>query len=535
MNKRSLKRYGMTMFTAMMAAVLLFAGGFASPVSADLPDPTKKASLTVHKYASVTPSTTPGDGLALAQTDADALGKPLEGAKFSLSYITDQAGVTSTTDPATVATNAAVSELTTDANGEVKWTDLTQGYYVLKETSAPAGYTASAPTIITLPMGITADGSGFNYDVHVYPKNVSDAGLTKTTDSEGFYEEGDTVSWTIEGALDVTPALLAVAAPATPAVAADYGTITATDILDPRLIYTAKTAKLSLIGGSTGAVALTVDTDYTETYTPGVAGADGTIVWTLTPAGVMKVISSGSTGIKVEVDTKLGDVTGTSGQITNDATLDQAPPENDTTDVVDPDPEVIDPGVKPEIKLAGVEILKVDSLDQTQKLDGAQFKISDSEANAAAGKFLTTEGAYKTTAELVAPEKHVETTTGDNPETVEVEKGWGYIAGVAVSDTAPTDYYLVETKVPANPDATSDLQYIMKQSAIKVTVPSTGNGTATVLNQLEGNPPIPGEKPTFVLPTTGGMGTVLFTVIGLALMIFAAILIKRNKKENASA
>ncbi len=526
------------MFAAMMAAVLLFAGVFTSPVSAELPDPSKKASLTVHKYGTATPSTTPGDGMALSGADAADLGEPLKGARFKLSYITDQTSVNSESEPAdfTGANTTVISELTTDANGEAKWSDLEQGYYILEETRAPIGYVKSAATIITLPMGITADGTGFNYDVHVYPKNVSKAPITKTTDSEGYYEEGDIVSWTIEGKLNVTPAMLAVAAPATPAVAADYGTITATDILDPRLIYTAKSAEVSLIGGSDGAVPLTVDTDYVEVYTPGVAPADGTITWTLTPAGIQKLIDSESTGIKVDLNTTLGNVTGgNSGQISNDATLNQDPPENDATGVVDPEPEVIGPGVKPEINLAGIEILKVDSVDQTQKLNGAEFKISDSEANAKAGKFLTTEGVYKTTAELVAPEAHVVTTTGDNPETLIVEKGWGYITGIEVSTTAPTDYYLVETKVPANPDTTSDLQYIKKQSAIKVTVPTTGDGTATVLNQLEGNPPITGEKPTFILPTTGGMGTVLFTLIGLAFMIVAIILIIRNKKENENA
>ncbi len=547
MSKKLFKKLSITAFAVMMTVGVLL-GGVVTPVSAtsgrDLPDPNKECSVTVHKYSAVAPSSQAGNGLELSEAEAAALGKPLPGATFTLSYITDQGAVTSATDPATVATNAAVDpdgtggpltgNVVTDANGLATWGGLDQGYYVLKEISTPgAGYpTVSAPTIITLPMGITEDGTGFNYDVHVYPKNVSNSKLTKTTNNNDYYEEGDTVSWKIDAALNTGTGWLSYVNSSS---VTEYGEVTINDLLDPRLSYTAKSAKLTALGGAAGPVALTVDTDYTETIIPPTAPETRTTIeWKLNDSGMKKLVDAKATSVRVDIDTVLKDVTDAdSGVIKNGASFLQVPADPLITV---PPTVTIEPGIEPEIKLAGIEIQKVDSKDTTLKLDGAKFKVADSAANAAAGKFLTNLGNYKTTAELTTGETHVEVTTGDNPGTTDIiEKGWGYVTGLPKPTDAAKDYYLVETAVPTNPNAATDggLHYIMKQEPVKVSLPTEGNGMATVANQLEGNPPITGEKPTFVLPTTGGMGTILFTVAGLALMVGAVILIRRNKKVNA--
>lgn len=59
----------------------------------------------------------------------------------------------------------------TDTSGKTSATDLDQGLYLLVETSVPENVTCTVnPFFVSLPM-TTIDGSAWNYDVTVYPKN----------------------------------------------------------------------------------------------------------------------------------------------------------------------------------------------------------------------------------------------------------------------------------------------------------------------------------------------------------------------------
>ncbi|MFV0364526.1 MAG: LPXTG cell wall anchor domain-containing protein [Suipraeoptans sp.] len=55
-----------------------------------------------------------------------------------------------------------------------------------------------------------------------------------------------------------------------------------------------------------------------------------------------------------------------------------------------------------------------------------------------------------------------------------------------------------------------------------------------VLNQKPTDPPIEGEdKPTFQLPVTGGIGTMIFIIVGLTLIVGALLVIVKNRKRRA--
>ena len=59
----------------------------------------------------------------------------------------------------------------TDQNGKTGDTNLEQGLYLVIETRVPENVTSTTdPFLVSLPM-TTIDGSGWNYDVTVYPKN----------------------------------------------------------------------------------------------------------------------------------------------------------------------------------------------------------------------------------------------------------------------------------------------------------------------------------------------------------------------------
>ena len=119
----------------------------------------------------------------------------------------------------TAVKNGGVAMTETDATGHTSASGLEQGLYLVVETRVPENVTSTCnPFLISLPM-TTIDGSEWNYDVTVYPKNqTGNPDLSKTvreaknstgkhngslTDIEDGYEHtasasiGDTVDYQI--------------------------------------------------------------------------------------------------------------------------------------------------------------------------------------------------------------------------------------------------------------------------------------------------------------------------------------------------
>ena len=70
-----------------------------------------------------------------------------------------------------MAANGSTAMPETDENGYSKVDGLAQGLYLLVETKVPENVTSTtAPFLVSLPM-TTVDGSGWNYDLTLYPKN----------------------------------------------------------------------------------------------------------------------------------------------------------------------------------------------------------------------------------------------------------------------------------------------------------------------------------------------------------------------------
>ena len=84
-----------------------------------------------------------------------------------------QTNATSTKDALEkyMAANGGTAMPETDENGYSKVDGLAQGLYLLVETRVPENVTSTtAPFLVSLPM-TTVDGSGWNYDLTLYPKN----------------------------------------------------------------------------------------------------------------------------------------------------------------------------------------------------------------------------------------------------------------------------------------------------------------------------------------------------------------------------
>ena len=144
----------------------------------------------------------------------------------------------------------------------------------------------------------------------------------------------------------------------------------------------------------------------------------------------------------------------------------------------------------------GIQIKKVDT--QGTVLQGAKFKIATSEANAKNGTFLSDENGI------------IEVTTGAD--------GMATIEGLAYNDDETArDYWLVETQAPTYEENGEPKAYTLLGEPLRVAVDGDSHTVAVeVVNR----------KP-FSLPLTGGIGTVLFTAVGIAIIVIA----KRIKKD----
>lgn len=182
----------------------------ASPVI----DTTKKGSITIHKYEYNNTDGEEGNGEAGQTVPVGATA--LDGVGFTLYVLndydtaeeikayysssntitlntTDYYTYNSATDTYTAKTGAGTGKVTlretekTTASGVLTFSDLPVGIYLVVETGAPAKVTKKEPPfLVSIPM-TKPTGDGWNYDVHVYPKNKTTvAGVKlKKTDTTG--------------------------------------------------------------------------------------------------------------------------------------------------------------------------------------------------------------------------------------------------------------------------------------------------------------------------------------------------------------
>ena len=154
------------------------------------------------------------------------------------------------------------------------------------------------------------------------------------------------------------------------------------------------------------------------------------------------------------------------------------------------------------------------------KLAGAKFSLYKTEADAKAGtnaiKVSGSNGNY-----VVDPAS--ENTVFESVASID-EKGYN----LHVNGLAAGEYWLVETEAPAG--------YNKLTAPIKVTITKTGDTEWTVSKDdtAEEDKIIDVENSTgSILPSTGGMGTIIFAVIAAILVLGVAVSFIRDKRKNA--
>lgn len=528
---KSTKKIIAVILAAMFSLSVL--GIAATAATPSVIDPAHAASLTIHKYImdDVSDATYPGTGLAAdaAQIPADA--KPLGGIVFNV-Y---PAVTTAVKDAAAVPTNyvevgttgywydatstAAYTLTTADVTG-IASSAVAQNTYAVVEQFDSRVASPAAPFVVSVPMTNPTNGSEWIYDVNVYPKN-SPLSIDKTVNTikNETASIGDTLNWEITADI--------------PASIATAKTYKVTDTLDSRLTYQSNVVVKAYKDGASPAqeTVFTVDTDYTVGFT----AETNTVVVDFTAAGFAKLATAYAASQKkvyVSFDTVLNS-TATAGSLENNATLIfKDANDNETTPTV---------ATKPTVAFGGFAISKVEK-GTTTPLAGAQFQIASSLENAKNGNFIkkAADGS------LIDFGETGYDTASDWTETT-MSNGLAAFTGLSYDLKNGTNYYVVEVKAPmydSDVNGSLDKSYNLLSAPVEVLVKS-GTNTAQIID-TEAVDAVPAvthsltnlsavvtveNSKGFTLPFTGGEGTIIFTVAGIALIAGAAVLLVISLKK----
>lgn len=388
--------------------------------------------------------------------------------------------------------NGEISELTTGQDGKIKVDGLGQGKYYFQEIKAPEGYALNTTKI---PFEVKKSG-----------KNQQDV-VVEWTPVKGFVnKKGEVINYITpkidkdaEGKkhiyMDRDKEYKYNLSIQTPKDINTYKRIGVTDTLDERL---------SFINDGSIADGWTVEgTDKSNI----IFKQNGqTLSWEvkdlsqLKPGQEIKITFTAK--IKPDAELKDGEI-----GIDNTAKLHFDNNKGSFTVPEKPakpeEPSVVTPTE------GGLKVIKVDASDNAMELEGAEFKLTDMKGHVIdtsnSGNVVKVNGkAFNGKLENLTTDK----------------KGKFSITGLT-----PGKYQLHETKAPTyTDDGGNKKSYRLLSKPVEVKVEND-----KVLEYK-----IENSKSAWELPTTGGIGTILFTLIGLTLMAVATALYFRRKKASYS-
>ncbi|MFD3450379.1 SpaH/EbpB family LPXTG-anchored major pilin [Microbacteriaceae bacterium 4G12] len=521
----------------------------------------EKGSLTIHKYEQEKDGEPGVEGDGSANQTIPAGAKALPGVTFEIKQIMSFEKISSdgkiVKEDVKPVTNATPIQVTTNDKGEALFPNLPLGRYEVKEIAGPPHVNLN-PNTYTVDIPMTSkNGDVLNYDVHIYPKNEIKRGaveLTKmgakdkelagaefslfkedgtkikeglvtgkdgkirvqgleygkyyfqetkapdgyvldptkyefsitqsgTTNEDGTITSGVVVKVAIKnfeeptidkkingdlGALGINPKTDFNYDIKTliPEDIKDYKKYVVTDILDDRLVIQGKPiVKIDGVAVDASVVEVTVE---------------GQKV-TATVKDFSKLDGKKELHLQITAQIKEGVEPGT--EIPNKATIDFTN-KNDVTKEKETKPVIVSPTT------GSISLTKIDGSNQNP-LQGAEFKLLDKNGNV-----VVVEGK----------------------EVVGVSDANGIITW---SHLPYGEYQIVETKAPTyKKDDGSTGSYQLLRDPIKVTIDADHK---TIQLKVENN------KNGWILPITGGSGTILFTVLGLVLMAAAAFVFFRRK------
>ncbi len=513
MNKRFRK------LTAILAAALLTVSliptaAFAAVTS--LPDDSSERVLNIYKYS---PSSNSGEnGNGTADSSAAEGRTALQNIQFEIYRVPGEQAVSATPTEAEITaiknSGSPITITTNDiglASHSFGTGTANDGVYLVIEKANSAVSQPVAPFYVSIPLTAPTNDAWL-YTVTVYPKNDVPTGPSVDKDVNAIgndsatHDIGALQTWIIRGEV---PADLYNAE--TGVYAKNYSF---TDTLSSALTYK-DSLSMALLNKAGAEIAMAAE-HYTTTGTSAVDTAGGTVKVSLTQAGmryIMENLGSGSAvpEIRVYFKTVINDTALIATAIPNDVSLEYTSSVNKAYT-----PATVPEGRIPEVHTGGLTILKVKAGSEATVLPGAKFRIVR-EATAEEKSANLHE-----TVKIAGETKHVVFVKFYDTESIEgtmVSEVMTDANGKAVMNgLAYGTYYLIETQAPAG--------YNILSAPVKVTISEEtikSGGREVIANST-----------SFVLPQTGGTGTMIFTMGGALLIGLACMTLLLGKRKKSA-
>lgn len=438
--------------------------------------------------------------------------------------------------------NGGVAMTETDATGHAAASDMEQGVYLIVETRVPENVTSTCnPFFVSLPM-TTIDGTAWNYDVTVYPKNqTGNPTLDKTvreaknstgkntgslTDTTDGYAHTTTAS-----VGDVVDYQIISTLPTITSKASALSEYTYADTMSKGIKYNKNNVTIDFFkdAGCTDKIATWAENS--GKFTVGYDDAANTMTIKMTEAGLNEI----NEATTVHIDSVKRGYSDCTMRITYAATLTADAKLGDT----DNPNEVVLTWKRTNttyfdtlkdcchVYTYGIDVLKQFS-DNGGNLRNVKFRLHNDTDDVFVIADLK-DGVYY--AKGFAAKKSDATTFIPNAQ--------GHIVAKGLEDDA---YSLTEIA--------TDKGYVLLKDAVKIVITTKENGvcekcgtklltaSATVngkdVTMTDGNAIAPLtviNNPGFDLPKTGGYGTWMFTIGGVVLLGAAAFIVIRSRKH----
>jgi len=548
-----------------MATTILLLAAMLMPVSA-----APQGTITVHKYAgtSMLGAVANTTGEQLTGTDLTAITAagytPLADAEFTLyqlpqteidtlhAAVTAANGIEShkidivgglpqvtftfedgTTLQATATAPYAAPEVT-DVAGQAVFgaNDIPDGYYVLVETDTPAGFQTTRPSLIRLPL-TKGDGTP-NYDIHVYPKNISTAGVAvksvKGLDTP--VSTGDVLDFELKGKFNSATVFSVADLRNDLAVPMTYGIAEIQDNFDITFEYVAGSMEVFWLDGAGDITGTALPTTYYTVTDTATGSPGGDLIVRLTPAGIDAAILASAPGFGLTLKAEYVGAAGLTPMNTMSLSVVKADES--------PTPPVITPIYAPSIRIT-VDKMTSDATGNA-KLPGVTFAVARVPVptinyipGTPASSFSPAELAQFAVEYIVDATGVPLTDTTDALGKIEFSGLDGYV-------NTGFSLYLKELETASGYQLKADtVEVVFAPKATYMTAnPSWFDGTDWVENVIVNETAeiknyelteVNLDEAGFSLPLTGGAGTLLFTAVGIVVMIGAAIVYLNGKKK----
>ena len=442
----------------------------------------------------------------------------------------------------TAVKNGGVAMPETDATGHTSTSNMEQGLYLVVETRVPENVTSTCnPFFVSLPM-TTIDGTAWNYDVTVYPKNqTGNPDLEKTvreaknstgknngslTDIKDGYSHTATSSFG-----DVVDYQITITLPTITSKASSLSEYTYVDTLSKGIRYNKNDVGIEFFrdAGRTDKIATWAENS--GKFTVDYDDAANTMTIRMTDTGLSE-INEATTVYTDSVKRGYSDCTmriSYAATLTADAKMGDTDNPNEVVLTWRRTNNTYFDTLKDccHVYTYGIDVLKQFS-DNGGNVKNVKFKLHNDTDDCYIIADLK-DGIYY--AKGFAAKKADATTF--------VPNSGGHIVVKGLEDDA---YSLTEIA--------TDKGYVLLKDAVKIVIKTSENGqcekcgtklltaSATVngkdVTMTDGNAIVPltvVNNPGFDLPKTGGYGTWMFTIDGVALLGAAAFIVIRSRKH----